>query len=47
MDIKTLSYTLGHATTAFTMDVYGHVSNEMLEEAAEAQNRRMKKIMNG
>ena len=29
MDIKTLQENLGHATAAFTMDVYGHVSRQM------------------
>ena len=33
-DIKMLSTNLGHATTAFTMDVYGHVSRRMLEDSA-------------
>ena len=27
--IKTLQENLGHATAAFTMDVYGHVSRQM------------------
>lgn len=35
IDIKTVSSSLGHATTAFTMDVYGHVSNEMLNQSSE------------
>ena len=34
-DIKTVSAALGHATTAFTMDVYGHVSKKMDKSAAE------------
>ncbi len=33
-DIKTISETLGHATTAFTMDVYGHVSDQMQRNAS-------------
>lgn len=33
-DIKTVSTNLGHATVAFTMDRYGHVSKEMQENAA-------------
>lgn len=33
-DIKTVSSTLGHATVAFTMDKYGHVSNAMRKDAA-------------
>ena len=31
MDYKTLSNNLGHATAAFTMDVYGHVSETMMQ----------------
>ncbi len=34
-DIKTVSMSLGHATTAFTMDVYGHVSDAMMKDCAE------------
>ena len=28
-DIKTVSESLGHATVAFTLDVYGHVTDKM------------------
>ncbi len=34
VDIKTVSETLGHATVAFTLDVYCHVTEEMRNEAA-------------
>ena len=34
VDIKTLSMALGHATVAFTLDVYGHVSDEMQQDMA-------------
>ena len=34
-DIKTLSANLGHATVAFTLDRYGHVSREMLKQNSE------------
>ena len=34
-DIKTVSESLGHATTAFTMDVYGHTSERMQQEHAQ------------
>lgn len=33
-DIKTLQGNLGHATAAFTLDVYGHVSDKMKEASA-------------
>ena len=34
-DIKTVSESMGHATTAFTMDRYGHVSHEMMKNSAD------------
>ena len=33
-DIKTLSESLGHATVAFTLDVYAHVTDDMQQAAA-------------
>ena len=33
-DIKTVQGNLGHATAAFTLDVYGHVSKRMQDESA-------------
>lgn len=34
IDFKTLSLSLGHATVAFTLDTYGHVSHRMSQNAA-------------
>ena len=34
-DIKTVQYNVGHATAAFTLDVYGHVSQRMQQESAD------------
>lgn len=34
-DVKTVSQSLGHATVAFTMDRYGHVSDMMLQMASD------------
>lgn len=34
-DVKTVQENLGHATAAFTLDVYGHVSERMKEASAE------------
>ncbi len=34
-DIKTVQENLGHATAAFTLDVYGHVSERMKDESAK------------
>lgn len=38
-DMKTVSATMGHATVAFTMDRYGHVSNTMRTENARRMQR--------
>ncbi|MGN0753137.1 MAG: tyrosine-type recombinase/integrase [Aristaeellaceae bacterium] len=35
VDFKTLSMSLGHATVAFTLDTYGHVSTKMSRNAAD------------
>lgn len=32
--IKTVQGNLGHATAAFTLDVYGHVSERMKDDSA-------------
>jgi integrase len=34
-DVKTLSKALGHRSVAFTLDVYGHVSEEMSDGFAD------------
>ncbi len=34
-DVKTVQGNLGHATAAFTLDVYGHVSERMKEDSAQ------------
>lgn len=36
-DVKTVQENLGHATAAFTLDIYGHVSERMKEESARRQ----------
>ena len=33
-DIKTVQANVGHSTAAFTLDVYGHVSQRMQKESA-------------
>lgn len=35
VDPKTLSEALGHATVAFTLDVYGHSNADMRQQAAD------------
>ena len=40
-DIKTVQENLGHATAVFTLDVYGHVTDQMKKESAD----RMEKVI--
>lgn len=42
VDIKTVSESLGHATVAFTLDVYGHVTSAMQEAAADIMDAYIK-----
>ena len=43
-DIKTVQGNLGHATAAFTLDVYGHVSERMKEDSAARIENYIKRI---
>lgn len=38
-DIKTLQSNLGHHTAAFTLDVYGHMTDQMKQESASRMDR--------
>ncbi len=38
-DIKTVSESLGHATVAFTLDVYGHVTDQMKQDSADRMQK--------
>ena len=42
-DIKTVQHNLGHATAAFTLDVYGHVTDQM----KRASSDRMEAFIQG
>ena len=42
-DIKTVQENLGHATAAFTLDIYGHVLDEMKRASAS----RMETLIQG
>lgn len=44
-DLKTVQDNLGHATAAFTLDVYGHVSEKMKEASASRQQEYIKKSL--
>ena len=45
-DIKTVQGNLGHATAAFTLDVYGHVTNQMKQASAERMDTFIKDVLN-
>ena len=43
-DIKTVQENLGHATAAFTLDVYGHVTEQMKKESAVRMEQFIKAV---
>ena len=45
-DIKTVQGNLGHATAAFTLDVYGHVTDQMKEASAQRMEGFIKGVLN-
>ena len=45
-DIKTVQGNLGHATAAFTLDVYGHVTDQMKQESAARMESYIKDVLN-
>jgi len=45
-DIKTVQGNLGHATAAFTLDVYGHVTEQMKEASADRMEGFIKGVLN-
>ena len=46
-DIKTVQGNLGHATAAFTLDVYGHVTDQMKCESADRMERFIRTVSAG
>ncbi len=46
-DIKTVQGNLGHATAAFTLDVYGHVTDEMKRASADRMNTYILRVLPG
>ena len=38
-DIKTVQSNLGHATASFTLDVYGHVTDQMKQASADRMQK--------
>ena len=45
VDPKTLSTMLGHYSTAFTLDVYSHVTDQMQQQAADKMGNFMQGIL--
>ena len=43
-DIKTVQSNLGHATAAFTLDVYGHVTDQMKQASAARMESFIKQV---
>ena len=43
-DIKTVQSNLGHATAAFTLDVYGHVTEQMRRDSADRMEQFIKSV---
>lgn len=43
-DIKTVQEHLGHATASFTLDVYGHVTEQMQQESAARMEKFIKSV---
>ena len=46
-DIKTVQENLGHATAAFTLDVYGHVTKQMKQDSAQRMEQFIQSVSNG
>ncbi|MDD7175570.1 MAG: tyrosine-type recombinase/integrase [Clostridiales bacterium] len=46
-DIKTVQANVGHATAAFTLDVYGHASQKMQKDSADRMQRYFDGLQTG
>lgn len=46
-DIKTVQGNLGHATASFTLDKYGHVTDQMKRDSADRMQQYIKRVSNG
>ena len=44
-DIKTVQGNLGHATASFTLDVYGHVTDQMKQASAARMDSYIKDVL--
>ena len=45
-DVKTVQENLGHHTAAFTLDVYGHVTEKMKQQSADRMQVYRNTIIN-
>ena len=45
-DIKTVQENLGHATAAFTLDVYGHFTDDMRTASSQRMEGFITKVLN-
>ena len=45
-DVKSVQANLGHATASFTLDVYGHVTDQMKKESADQMEQYIKGVLN-
>ncbi len=46
-DVKAVQENLGHATAAFTLDVYGHVTDKMKQESTNRMERFIQNVYTG
>lgn len=46
-DIKTVQDNLGHATAAFTLDVYDHVTDQMKQDSAQRMEGYIRRVLGG
>ena len=45
-DIKTLQANLGHHSAAFTLDQYGHVTDQMMQASSDRMEAYIKGLLN-
>jgi len=46
-DIKTVQGNLGHATASFTLDIYGHVTDQMKRDSANRMEHFIRGVSGG
>lgn len=43
-DVKTVQHNLGHSSAAFTLDVYGHVTEQMRRDSGQRMENYIKSL---